>query len=424
MPESSFLGLAQNISLLLALVVVFDSLGAHPLARPAFVRQAASGVLLGGIGVVVMLTSWVLSPGVVFDTRSVLLGISGLFFGPLPTTIAMALTAALRLYQGGSGAFTGVLVILATGTLGLAWRQLRKQPLEKTNWQELYLFGLVSHLVMLALMLTLPWETAQRVLANISLPVLTLYPLGTVLLGILLTNRLRRETLQAALHQTTARLNATQQLSKIGGWDWDVARQSMFWTEETYRLHGFSPAEFPPGSTDHIQQSLACYDPTDRPVVQAAFQHCAEQGRPYNLELRFTPRGGEQMWIRTQAEAVVERGQVVRVVGNFMDITERKQAERHSVRASCNWLRLSTTRAMPSGSRSRAATCGPTRPMWPCSAMTAKPKCWKNRFWISSPPPGGRTSWPTSSAGPGEKPRPCFTKPAACAKTAPNSIWK
>ena len=131
MPEPSFLGLAQNISLLLALVVVFDSLGVRERAMQVPFRQAVVGILLGGIGVVVMLTPWVLIPGVAFDTRSVLLGISGLFFGTLPTVIAMALTAAFRVYQGGSGAFTGVLVILATGTMGLAWRHMCKHHWKK-----------------------------------------------------------------------------------------------------------------------------------------------------------------------------------------------------------------------------------------------------------------------------------------------------
>ena len=45
---------------------------------------------------------------------------------------------------------------------------------------------------MLALMFMLPWETALKVLASISLPVLLIYPLGTTLLGMLLANRLRR----------------------------------------------------------------------------------------------------------------------------------------------------------------------------------------------------------------------------------------
>lgn len=327
MNEPSFLGLVQNIALLLALVLVFDIFSIRDRVIQVPFRQAVSGFLIGVIGMVVMLTPWVLTPGVIFDTRSVLLSISGLFFGTVPTLIAMAITAALRFYQGGSGALAGILVILATGSIGIAWRRFCKHPLVTTSWQELYLFGILSHLVMLALMLTLPWDIAQRVLANISLPVMVIYPVGTVLLGLLMINRRRREDLHEILSQTTNRLNATQRLTKMGGWEWDVAQQSMFWTDEVYRIYGFSAQEFPPGSPGLIQKSLLCYNPTDRQIVQAAFQACLEKGQAYDLELLFTSASDEQLWIHTMAEAVIEQDKVVRVVGNIMDITEHKQAE-------------------------------------------------------------------------------------------------
>ena len=124
MNEPSFLGLVQNISLLLALVLVFDMLVVQNRTRPYKLRQAITGILLGGIGIVVMMTPWVLTPGAIFDTRSVLLGISGIFFGSIPTLIAMVMTAGFRIYQGGIGALTGVLVILATGTLAIrGWKR-------------------------------------------------------------------------------------------------------------------------------------------------------------------------------------------------------------------------------------------------------------------------------------------------------------
>jgi PAS domain S-box-containing protein len=174
---------------------------------------------------------------------------------------------------------------------------------------------------------TLPWETAILVLANISLPVLVIYPVITVLLGLLLANRERREKIQQVLKQTTTRLNAAQHLARMGGWEWNIAENSMFWTDEVYRIHGLSREGIPPGSTQYIQQSIACYDPADRPVVQAAFQNCIQTGQSYDLEFPFTTMQGKRIWIRTMAEAVSEEGQIVRVGGNVMDITERKQAE-------------------------------------------------------------------------------------------------
>jgi PAS domain S-box-containing protein/putative nucleotidyltransferase with HDIG domain len=193
---SIFLTLSQNIALLLATLLIFDVLIRQDnFIRPMLPRRLAAGLFLGGVGVLLIATPWTFAEGIIFDTRSVLLSISGLYFGALPTVVAMLVTAAYRLWLGGDAALTGMLVILATGCLGLLWRHARRRQLEQMPLWEVYLFGLAVSLVMLALMFTLPLPTALEVLRAISLPVLLIYPFGTLALGVLLTNRLRRERL-------------------------------------------------------------------------------------------------------------------------------------------------------------------------------------------------------------------------------------
>jgi PAS domain S-box-containing protein len=132
---------------------------------------------------------------------------------------------------------------------------------------------------------------------------------------------------EEALHCNEMLLNETQKLAKIGGWSWDVDRQSMTWTEETYRIHEMAPGDIPPGSAEHIAQSAACYPPDVRTVVLDAFKRCAMTGEPYDLEVPFTTTQGRKLWVRTMAEAVKSGGRVVKVVGNLIDITDRKAAE-------------------------------------------------------------------------------------------------
>jgi PAS domain S-box-containing protein len=137
----------------------------------------------------------------------------------------------------------------------------------------------------------------------------------------------KRELTEAALRQSETLLNATQRLAKIGGWDWDVEQQTSFWTEETYRIHGFESQAFVSGSSEYIDSSLTCYDPADRPIISAAFQRCVQQGEGYDFEFPFTSGDGCRKWIRTIATAVREGGRIVKIVGNIMDITERKLTE-------------------------------------------------------------------------------------------------
>lgn len=136
--------------------------------------------------------------------------------------------------------------------------------------------------------------------------------------------RKRREN---ELRRMTELLNATQRLTRVGGWEWDTENQSMFWTEETYRIHGIKPEDVVEGSPEHIQKSLSCYPEEAVPVITEAFRRCAEEGEPYDLEFAFTSVDGRSTRIRTTAEAIRKDGKVVKVIGNIMDIGQRSKTD-------------------------------------------------------------------------------------------------
>jgi signal transduction histidine kinase len=133
------------------------------------------------------------------------------------------------------------------------------------------------------------------------------------------------ESRQAVLQASESLLNATQQLARIGEWAWDAGYQSAFWTEYSFRIHGFEPQT--QGSAEYFERSLMCFDPNDRPTVSAVFQQCVRQGEPYDLEFPFTFADGRRIRVRTTATAVRQDGLVTKFIGTIMDITERKQAE-------------------------------------------------------------------------------------------------
>ena len=83
-------------------------------------------------------------------------------------------------------------------------------------------------------------------------------------------------------------LNATQKITKVGGWMWNVENKTMFWTAETYRIHEIDPNLIDAGSFKHFERSVNCYDEKDRPIIMNAFQKCEDEGIPYDLEIPFT----------------------------------------------------------------------------------------------------------------------------------------
>ena len=129
------------------------------------------------------------------------------------------------------------------------------------------------------------------------------------------------------LERSEQLLANTQRLAKIGGWEWNVDQQKMYWTKELYRLHEFDPNQFETGSPDHINASLECYTPEDRPKILAAFHTCEKKGVAYDLEFEFRRSSGKKIWIRTAAEPIWKGDKVEKVVGNLMDITESKSAK-------------------------------------------------------------------------------------------------
>src|SRR6056297_2029224 len=151
----------QNVSLLLAMAFLYDLAVSSRVpgleranlheGRQRRISDLATGAVLGGIGIAVMASSWELRDGVILDTRSVMLTAVALFFGPLSTVVAVAVTAAYRLYLGGDGDVTGVAVIVVTAGVGLGARFRLRARLADVRWYELMVVGIVAHVAMLAM---------------------------------------------------------------------------------------------------------------------------------------------------------------------------------------------------------------------------------------------------------------------------------
>ncbi|MDD2490589.1 MAG: ATP-binding protein [Bacteroidales bacterium] len=186
------LGIIHNISILLALSMLHYLFGLKPVNHYRGIREIALGVLVGLIGIVLMLTPWTLQPGLVFDSRSILLSVTGIIVGPIPTIIAMATTALYRIYMAGDGILMGVASIITSGTTGILWGALRKNWYKKNRVKELLLMGLVTHILMIADMVFLPEEIRFSTFVNVGPIVILAYPLATVFLGIVMHTNIER----------------------------------------------------------------------------------------------------------------------------------------------------------------------------------------------------------------------------------------
>ncbi len=133
-----------------------------------------------------------------------------------------------------------------------------------------------------------------------------------------------RKRAEKELAHITGVLERTQEISKTGGWEYDVAAGQLTWTDEVYRIYGVERSSDP----TEITEAIAAYDPESAPIIEAAFRRLVADGEPYDLELGLIRADGQRIWVRTIGRPVIEHGRVVRVGGFIADVTDRNRNER------------------------------------------------------------------------------------------------
>ncbi len=199
---SIFLSLIQNTAILLSFSMLYDYFWVRRTGLKSIWDQLLAGATVGAIGIVLMLSSWEMAPGVVFDTRSVILSVSGLFFGAIPTLVAILITGTYRFILGGEGMLMGIAVIISSGLIGIFWRRFWSKLGVKPHWLKYLLLGVAVHLAMISGTVFLPSEKVVPTLVNISWPLLTIYPFANMLLGLFMKRQLQNRDNRIALNKT------------------------------------------------------------------------------------------------------------------------------------------------------------------------------------------------------------------------------
>ncbi len=128
------------------------------------------------------------------------------------------------------------------------------------------------------------------------------------------------------LRDAQALLRIAATMGRLGAWSVELDGMKLHWSDEVCDIH-----QVPRGFTCSVEQAVEFYAPWARPVMAEAFRLCAEEGRPYDLELQLVTARDEWIWVRSMGEAERDAtGRIVRVRGAFQDITQAKQAAERS----------------------------------------------------------------------------------------------
>jgi PAS domain S-box-containing protein len=137
------------------------------------------------------------------------------------------------------------------------------------------------------------------------------------------------ESYAVRLQESESRRSLALAAGKMGSWDWDVIRGDCLWDEGQCRIFGVDREAFIPTAANLVP----LIHPDDFVRLTQAWRRAAEGSeRALEIEFRVQRPDGEQRWcIGTAAATVDSSGNIIRVSGITMDITDRKQAEdRHA----------------------------------------------------------------------------------------------
>jgi PAS domain S-box-containing protein/putative nucleotidyltransferase with HDIG domain len=133
-----------------------------------------------------------------------------------------------------------------------------------------------------------------------------------------------RKQSEDLLQRERLMLARTEGIANVGSWEWDIATDTVIWSEELFRIFQRDPQEGAPSFAEHP----AFYNHDDMARLRQAVEVCIADGTPYELELRAIRKDGEiRVCIARGAAEMAPDGRAVRLFGSLQDVTELKRAE-------------------------------------------------------------------------------------------------
>lgn len=120
-------------------------------------------------------------------------------------------------------------------------------------------------------------------------------------------------------------LKDTEQLSRIGSWEWDVISDTVQWSDGLFKIFKHSKDQGVPSWETHS----SLFVEEDFEKLKLSVEECIQKGIPYETQLRAICSDGEIRTCTSRGRAEKnENGEVIRLWGSFADQTTIVQAER------------------------------------------------------------------------------------------------
>ena len=118
-------------------------------------------------------------------------------------------------------------------------------------------------------------------------------------------------------------LSKTNSLARIGSWEMDIKKNTLYWSDITKEIH-----ETEAGFIPDLQTAINFYkEGESRNLITQKVQDALEKGLAFDAELQIITAKGNEKWIRAIGETEFANGKAEKIGGSFQDITDRKLYE-------------------------------------------------------------------------------------------------
>ena len=132
----------------------------------------------------------------------------------------------------------------------------------------------------------------------------------------------------------------SQHVARIGGWEVDLVKNKIFWSNITKEIH-----EVPEDYVPNLEEGILFYkEGHSRETIAKLVKEGMNNGTPWDTELQIVTAKGKEVWVRTIGEPEMVGGKCVRLMGTFQDIDRQKKAEMEYKKVS-ERLALATKKA-------------------------------------------------------------------------------
>jgi PAS domain S-box-containing protein len=177
------LTLLHNITLLVALSVLWGPIVTLRKRYPTIYR-ILSGLLFGLCAIAAMATPLIFEEGIIYDGRSVVIGLSGLYGGGIASLIASLVAGMYRIYLGGPGVYAGVASVIVSAVAGLVLRRVYKNTPTTIPLYIIIAFAIFTHVFVLLCQLLLPWPKGITVITTMGIQYVMVLSTGLVAIAL------------------------------------------------------------------------------------------------------------------------------------------------------------------------------------------------------------------------------------------------